>query len=422
MKKFDLIVVGGGFSGFGAAVAAARQGLKTLLIEKTNALSGAANFGLVLPFMPFSTVCKNEQGKPVTKALSAGIFEEIYNHLEQKDLLKGDSFDNEYLKLLMNRMAIEAGVELLFNSTVVSVKREANSIKSVTVFGRGNTLELEADFFIDCTGDANLLTIADFPTNLGREEDSLCQPMTLCFRLANVDVEGFYSKNRISEVNKLFSKYKAEGKIKNPRENVLVFKTIIPNVLHFNTTRVVKLNPTNMFDVTKAELEAREQMYELLDFLKENFEEFKNAQIVASATEIGIRESRMAVGEYTLTGNQLRKCAKFDDSVATGNYDIDIHNPEGEGTSHYYFPAGEYYEIPYRCLIPKNAENLLVAGRCISVDHEAQASIRIMPIVCTLGQAAGTAVAIAKQSKTNVQKVNIKKLQEVLLQNGAVIH
>ena len=147
----------------------------------------------------------------------------------------------------------------------------------------------------------------------------------------------------------------------------------------------------------------------------------ENSFLMATASEIGVRESRKIVGEYVLTQDDCKNCVKFDDAIAACNYDIDIHNPEGSGTSHYYFPEGEFYTIPYRSLIPKNVDNLLVAGRCISSDHEAQASYRIMPTVCTIGEAAGTAIGLAVKSNTVVKDVNIKELQKHLVENGAFI-
>ena len=423
MKKYELIVVGGGFAGFGAAVAAAREGVKTLLIERTNALSGAANTGLVIPFMPYRAVMgQDDEGKPIYKYLSEGIFKEIVDKLREAGRTNenGTRFDNEYLKLILNRMAVEAGVELLFNATVCGAVREGNRIKSVTVVGRGQTLELEADYFIDATGDANLISMTGFPFRVGREGDNLCQPMTLCFRMAGVDVDEFYKIYR-KEMQERYLEWQRKGKIRNPRENILPFHTLIDGVLHLNTTRIVKLDPTDMFDVTKAEIEAREQVFEMLELFK-TFDCCKNAQVVSTACEIGTRESRMIDGEYVLTGQDLLSLCRFHDSIALGNYDIDIHNPEGSGTSHHYFGQGEFYEIPYRSLIPKDSENLLVAGRCVSCDHEAQASIRIMPIVCTLGQAAGSAIAAAKQDNCGVKEVDIEKLQKILVDNGAAIH
>ena len=422
MKKYDLIVVGGGFAGFGAAVAAAREGVKTLLIERTNALSGAANTGLVMPFMPYRAVMgQDDEGKPIYKYLSEGIFKEIVDKLREAGRTNenGTRFDNEYLKLIMNRMAVEAGVELLFNATICGAVREDNRIKSVTVVGRGQTLELEADYFIDATGDANLISMTGFPFKVGREGDNLCQPMTLCFRMAGVDVEDFYKIYR-KEMQERYFEWQKAGKIRNPRENILPFHTLIDGVLHLNTTRVIKLDPTDMFDVTKAEIEAREQVFEMLEFFK-TFDCCKNAQIVSSACEIGTRESRMIDGEYILTQEDLVNCVKFDDRIAAANYDIDIHNPAGSDTSHYYFPDGTWYTIPYRCLVPLKADNLLVAGRCISSTHEAQASYRVMPIVTTLGQAAGIAAALAIKAGVAMRDVDVKALQGIIEKDGGFI-
>lgn len=127
----------------------------------------------------------------------------------------------------------------------------------------------------------------------------------------------------------------------------------------------------------------------------------------------------MIVGEYVLNQDDLVNCVHFDDAIAAGNYDIDIHNPEGSGTSHYYFPAGTWYTIPYRSLQPQNADNLLVAGRCISATHEAQASVRIMPIVTTLGEAAGVAAAVAAKANVGVKQADVKEIQRILNENGA---
>ena len=167
---------------------------------------------------------------------------------------------------------------------------------------------------------------------------------------------------------------------------------------------------------------ARRQIWEMMELLKATGEPiFQNAQIVSIASSIGVRESRKLKGVHILTVEELKNCTKFPDSIALGNYDVDIHNPEGSGTSHYYFAPGEYYTIPYRSLLPVEFDNLLVGGRCISATHEAQASIRIMPICATLGQAAGLAAAVAKQTNTNAHTLDIFRLQDLLRQTGAAI-
>lgn len=422
MKQYDIIVAGGGFAGAAAAISAARLGKNVLLFDKSNAMGGAACNCLVNPFMPYRTKINGE-----TVRLSSGLFEEIQkrllevrNELSEMMYAENDSFfSEEHLKLALNRMASEAGVHLLYHATLCGVKKNGAKIESVTVATKAGNIELAAEFFVDATGDADLSVMAGVKTRLGRPQDNLCQPMTLCFRVGNVDVDGFYAER--DKAQALYARRLAEGKLRNPRENILVFRTIQKGVLHFNSTRIVKKNPTDPFDVTEAEMEAREQAIELFLLLKHNIDAMKDAVLLSTAAEIGVRESRMIDGEHILTGKEIISCCRFNDSIACGNYDVDIHNPEGSGTSHYYFPDGQYYQIPYRSLVPQNTENLLVAGRCISVDHEAQASVRIMPIVCCLGEAAGVAAAVAFDEKCSAKNADIKKIREILHRNGAVI-
>ena len=417
-KKYDIIVAGGGFAGAAAAISAARCGQKVLLFDNANCLGGAAANCLVNPFMRNSTKINGVQ-----KELSAGIFKEIKEKIKEfQELTKEPevAFNEEHLKIILNRMALEAGVELLFHAKLFEVSYKERKLESVTVATKSGNLTFYADYFIDATGDADLAVLAGCDFHLGRNEDQLCQPMTLCFRLSNVDVEKYYEER--PAMQELYKQFQEEGKITNPRENILVFRVPQKNVLHFNSTRIVKLNPVDPYDLTKAEIEAREQVLELYLFLKSNFSAFKDAELLSTAAQIGVRESRMIDGRYLLTGKELVDCARFEDSIACGNYDIDIHNPEGSGTSHYYFPDGQYYEIPYRSLLPGQIDNLLVAGRCISVDHEAQASIRIMPIVCCIGEAAGVGAAVAAKAKVSAADADILEIQRILTQNGAVIH
>ncbi len=434
-KKFDLIVAGGGFAGVAAAVSAARCGLSVLLLEKSNCLGGAASNCLVNPFMAFQAGAPDRTGKRIV--FSQGVFSEIVRAMQEfgaDKAIEGPVFQEEYLKIVLNRMVIESGVRLLFHALLIHAEAETATreqeetrgkegsgrfLTTVAVATKSGELCFEANYFIDATGDADLAYLAGFPCRLGREEDQLCQPMTLCFRLANVDIAK-YAETR-AQINPLYKQYQEQGKIRNVREDVLIFENLIDGVLHFNTTRVVKRNPTDAFDVTEAEIAAREQVLEMYVFLKENFECFRSSQLLMTAAEIGVRESRMIDGEYLLTGQDLVEQKRFPDTVALGNYDIDIHNPEGAGTSHHYFREGEYYEIPYRSLVPRQSANLLVAGRCISVDHEAQASIRIMPIVCCIGQAAGLAAALASREGKQIGAIDPKKLQEKIVEHHGVV-
>lgn len=414
MKKYDVAVIGGGFAGVAAALAAARNGAKVILVDKSNCLGGSATNCLVTPFMCYK-IKVNEKYVPI----SAGIFMEIHKKLEERSAIRSESFLEEELKFILQEMLEKESVDFLFHSYIFAAEKQGGKITSVSLATRSGVMTLEADLFIDASGDAQLAFLADCPTVLGRESDHLCQPMTLCFRVGNVDVEAFMeSKPRWKEAH---AAALAAGELINPRENVLVFKTPIPNVLHFNTTRVVKMDPTSPEEFTKAELLARRQVFEIYEFLKKHADGLENSFLMMTAAEIGVRESRMIVGDYVLTEQDCVSLTKFEDAIAACKYDIDIHNPEGTGTYIYRFPQGEYYTIPYRSLIPKDADNLLVAGRCISTDHVAQSSYRIMPTVCCLGEAAGVAAALAKRDGVGVREINVTELQATLKSSGAFI-
>lgn len=415
---YDFIVLGGGFAGCAAAIAAARQGLHVLLLDSSGCLGGAASNCLIYPFMGYSTQITNADGTKQCHVLSRGIFTEINQKLEESG-----GFKEESLKIILDDMMTEAGVSVLFHATLCGVDKRDGHIGSVSVATKAGVIVFRGRYFADCTGDADLCTYADVPTVLGREGDHLCQPMTLCFRVDNVDKEKFYANLR--DYQAVYKQWMEDGKIPpTRRENLLIFNHPLEGVLHFNQTRIVKYNPVDPFDVTKAEMEARKQVTEILDFLREvKMPGMEKAQLVCTAADIGVRESRMLDGAYRLNQEDLVACTKFEDAIAAGNYDIDIHNPEGTGTSHYYFEDGTWYTIPYRSLIPRaeDADNLLVGGRCISATHEAQASVRIMPICTTTGEACGVGAAVACKNGTTVQGADVAEIQRILTETGAYI-
>lgn len=417
MTQYDLIVVGGGLTGVAAAVSAAREGSSVLLVEASGCLGGAISVNLVYPFMRYWT--KDPETGEI-KRLSDGIFTEM-RHRQDKYIppMNNTRFNPDSFMLVLDEMCVEAGVDVLFHATLCGANVEDRQIRSILLSTKAGLMEMSADCYIDATGDGDLLAFAGCEFQLGRESDGLCQPMTTIFRMSNVDVEG-YKADR-PRIQALYKQLKEESKIQNPREDILVFFGLGEGIIHFNTTRVIKLDPTDPFDVSKAEMEARKQIFEMYAFLKENCPAFKDAAICNTAISIGVRESRKLKGEHILTTDDLKNCTRFPDSIALGNYDIDIHNPEGAGTSHYYFPDGQYYTIPYRSLLPKELDNLLVAGRCISATHEAQASVRIMPICATMGEAAGIAAAVAKQRGTCVHNVDVSIVQQKLREKGAAI-
>lgn len=423
MMKYDLLVAGGGLTGVAAAVAAARGGLRVLLVEKSGCLGGAMSNNLVYPFMRYWT----EDANGERKWLSSGLFREMRHRLNAYCMPGSHTdYSPEYFKFVLDDMIAEAGVQVLYQASLFRVHTQGRKVTGVSLATKAGELTIEADFFIDATGDGDLFAFAGCDFQLGREEDGLCQPMTTCFRIANVDTNALGDGYRSMKdaVNTAYRQWQEAGKLENPRENVLVFRGpgLGEGVLHFNSTRVIKLDPTDPFALSQAEIQGRRQIRELLNFLKQNdFPAFRDAYVVSSATNIGVRESRKLKGEHILTADELIACTQFPDAIALGNYDIDIHNPAGTGTSHRYFAPGEYYSIPYRSLLPKEFDNLLVGGRCISATHEAQASIRIMPICATTGQAAGTAIAAAFNSGTNTHTVDVKTVRQMLRDAGAAI-
>lgn len=420
MKKYNVVVVGGGLTGVAAAVSAARGGANVLLVERSGTLGGALSGAFVYPFMRFWG--NDSEGNQ--RLLSAGIFTEMRKRHADKLRVDIDSFPMrefkpEYFKFILDDMVVEAGVDVLFHTTLTSVSTEGDKVTSITLSSKSGDIVIEADYFIDTTGDGDLFAFAGCEYQLGRESDGLCQPMTTCFRMSGVNKEQYLKE--VDSLQALYKQYRAEGKIRNPRENILVFWGIGEGILHFNTTRVVKCDPTDPFAISRAEIEARAQIYEIVCFLKQHGEAFKNSDIVSIATDIGVRESRKLVGRHVLTADELLTSADFPDTIALGNYDIDIHNPSGTGTNIHYFKLDEFYRIPYRSLLPKEYSNLLVAGRCISATHEAQAAVRVMPICVCLGEAAGTAAAIALERGIGAPDVDPTVLKDTLIGNGAAI-
>lgn len=407
MRKYDLIVVGGGLTGVAAAVSARRQGLSVLLIEKYGYLGGAMNNSLVFPFMPYRV-------KGDKRIISAGIFTEMLNRFAEY----GEKSWEVY-KFVFDDMVCESGVDVLFHSNVFDAVYEGREVKKLLVSTKSGIVEFEADFFIDASGDGELIYMTGCEYQLGRESDNLCQPMTTCFRLGNVDIDLFMQEK--PALDKLYDEYREKGLIKNPRENILIFTGVGENIIHFNTTRVVMHNPVSSFEITQAEIIARKQVYEMFKFLKEHSKACENADLITIASHIGVRESRKLKGEHILTGEELKSLVNFEDTIALGCYCIDIHNPTGTGTTIHYFKAGEYYRIPYRSLLPKEYDNMLVAGRCLSATHEAHSAVRIMPTCATMGEAAGIAVSVAKNTGTNTHTVDVKKVQSILREVGAVI-
>lgn len=410
---FDLAVVGGGLAGVMTAVAAAREGKRVILLEKYGCLGGMATAGLVYPFMRHSEV---PSGKPANKGLYFRLLREIWE-LGGSDGAESRHYKEEFMKLVLDRMVTEAGVKLLLHAKLCEAERVGREIQSITVATVSGKLKIRARLYADATGNADLCAFAGLPFEQGREEDGLCQPMTLCFRLGNVDWSRFDGK----AANALYNELQARGEIKNPRENILVFRSPVDNVMHLNTTRAVGYDPTDVESVTAAEMLLREQMLEMYHFMRAHVAGMEQCELQSSAIEAGIRESRRIVGLYRITAEDLLSTKKFSDSIARGTYQIDIHNPSGTGTVLRQIPPNDYYTLPYRALVPRDADNLIVAGRSVCSTHEALAAIRIMPITSCMGEAAGIAAALAIDGNCGFADVNVERLQARITSYGGLV-
>ncbi len=406
----QVLVAGGGPAGLAAAVASARRGCDTVLIERYGFLGGMATTGLVNPFM---------MGDPSPEPLVGGVFQEMLDRLSSKGACScegtpnawGVTFDSEAFKAVADEICTDAGVKVRLHTLLTEANIKAGRVTSVISQSKSGRESWRARIFIDATGDADLAHLCGVPCDVGRETDGLTQPMTLNFRMADVDIERMPPR---PEINRLFDAAKAQGRVNCPREDVLLFRTLRPDVVHFNTTRVTGCSGLSAADLTTAEIEARRQTQELVRFLISDVSGFEQAYLQQTAAQIGIRETRRIRGEYTLTADDVLTARKFPDGIARSSYPIDIHSPTGAGTVLRGVPAGDHYEIPYRCLIPVGVANLLVAGRCVSATHEAQASLRVMPQCFAMGEAAGVAAAMAIRQSLLPREIDTMKLRQAL--------
>ena len=412
-EEFDVVVIGGGLAGTFAAVAAAREGKRVLLVEKHNCLGGMATSGLIYPFM---TDKERGGGAPANAGLYAQLKRDVYA-LGGSPSPDSGKYMEEFMKIALDRMVRAAGVKVLFRAQMHDVEVKDDRVISVTVATVSGNIRLRGKVFIDASGDADLCAFAGLPFEQGREEDGLCQPLTLCFRLANVDWDR-YDKEA---ANALYRKFQAEGKISNPRENLLLFRYPVHNIMHVNTTRVCGVDPVDVEQLTEADMTLREQMLEMYTFLKNNVAGLEKCELISSALDGEVRESRRIVGLQRLEAEDLLNTRKFENSIARGCYDIDIHNPSGTGTVIKRIPDNDYFTIPYGALIPVRIQNLIDVGRSISSSHEALSSVRVMPITSCMGEAGGIAAALCVDDHCAARDVDIQRLRRAIVAHGGLV-
>ncbi|MCL2056543.1 MAG: FAD-dependent oxidoreductase [Oscillospiraceae bacterium] len=446
MEKYDVIVAGGGPGGAIAAVAAARNGAKTLLIEQNAYLGGALTGAGTGPQMTYhageTQVIRGIPGefadRMKTEGFSPGHMEDFVGYASSVT-----PFDAEGMKLVLENMVMEAGAELLYHTVYTGCDMESGQVGNLRLFSKGGFFNVRASVYIDATADADLAAHAGVPTHYGRESDGLAQPMTMNMKVYGVDrgrLMDFvaaqrddmphdipFDKLRViprSGIRGAFSRVcaaKEAGELTFDRDVVLCFETNNPGEYIVNMTRVHNRSAVDPRGLTAAEIEGRRQCKELLAFLRKYIPGFENCVLAYTGPNIGIRESRRIRGAYTVTADDLTENRMFDDAVAMGGYPIDIHSPDGDNTSHVFLKPGSWYSVPYRCLIPAQVSNIIVCGRCISASHEALAALRTTPTVMAIGQAAGTAAAMTAKTGCPVQGIDTGDLRAALIKDGAFL-
>ncbi len=442
--KVDVAVAGGGPAGLAAAIVAARNGADTILVERLSFLGGVAT-GAPMPVL----------NTPID-ALT-GISKEIFDTLIARGGAVGErlvSFDPEMLKDLTLEMAVEAGVKVLFYTWAVAPIADGPDLKGIIIENKSGRQAILAKTVIDCTGDADLAAGMGVPIVKGRERDGKMRPVTPLFRLGNVDVRKVveYSRQHPDEfapdparnvLEPQKNLVRIEGfydTVKKGRESGELDKDchylrmegvdVNKGTVFINTIRVYNIDGTAADDLSRAEVEARRQMRRLVAFIKKRIPGCENAFVIDSATSIGVRETRRIRGDYVLTGDDCHSHALFPDAIVElqrrrfqGVRHQEGHSPDaGEGDENdpgrRLVGVNQPYQIPYRCLVPSNAEGLLVAGRTISGTHEADGWFRAIYACMQMGQGAGTAAALAVQSGVTPRQLDILALRHRLAEQG----
>jgi hypothetical protein len=445
----DVVVLGAGSAGLMAAIAAAKTGANTLLVERHGFLGGTAT--IIHSFLSFL----GEDGKPVIAGLPEQFMRELAamggskGHQYDPILTSATPLDVEVLKYVAIKMATEAGVRLLLHSWFVDAQADDGVIQSITVYNKSGHQTIKAKVFIDCSGDGDLAAASGAPFEKGREGGGT-QPMTMTFRMANFDHKRFvdYLAEHPDELDiadewpaqitiehlrntqnfsffagfeKLVQRVYEETGYKLPRNRVHFYCLPRPGFVQINTSRVTGLDATDAFQLTEAEVEGRRQVMEVAQFLNRHIAGFEDAFVLDTPMQIGIRETRRIMGEYVLTKDDILEGRQFPDAIGQGIYPVDVHHPKGSGST--IIKPKQPYKIPYRILTPRALQNCLVAGRCVSATHEALGAVRVIANCMMMGQAVGTAAAMVSRGNdvANVKTIAIDELRSRLVEDGAIL-
>lgn len=421
LAEAEVVVLGSGSAGSTAAIAAARTGADTLLVERYGFLGGTST-SVLDTFYGFYT-----PGRDVARVVD-GIPWEIVERLAAYNMVlerpssygagQAVTYDPTTLKVVWEQTALSSGVRLLLHTFCVDVLMDGGHITGLVVASKQGLGLIKGRVFVDSSGDADLVFRSGAPFEMAGRDGHEAQSLTTTFRLGGVNLERAQAIKR----DDLVSRMKAaniSGDYRLPREEGSIHATPLPDVVVTNMTRVSYVDATNPLELTNAEVEGRKQALEYTRFLREQIPGYEGAYLLNFSTHIGIRETRRMWGDYRLTRDDVLTARKFEDAVAQCGAPIEDHNASSS-TRWEYVPDGDTYDIPFRALLPQGVDNLIAAGRCLSADHDAHASVRSMGQCMAMGQAAGTAAALAAQSDTVPAVLAIGDLQARLRADGAL--
>lgn len=414
--EYDVVVVGSGPAGISAAVAASRLQQRVALIERYGVVGGNLTCGHV---------------GPILGMVSRGtIRDEIVTLLgvPENDMIGeiGVAHDVEKAKRVLSQLLEREGVSVFLQTSLVDVIKEGNKVKGVVVSTKKGPGALMGKVTVDATGDGDVSYLSGCRVEKGRE-DGLMQPVTLEYTISGLDDDkaivciGDVDNVKFKDMAFLdyCKKCALNGELPETLSAVRLHRTTRKGERQVNTTQLNRIDSTRTSDIFKAEVQLREQMITVSDFLRTHLPGYENCYISSSGTTMGVRESRRVMGKYVLTVDDVASGRRFDDVVVhKAEFVVDIHNPDGAGQAEDKIQYSKPYDIPYRCFVPLTVDSLLVAGRCISGTHKAHASYRVMSICMAMGQAVGTAAAISASTGVEPDKLDYRDIQKSLEEQG----
>ena len=414
----DVLVIGAGSAGMTAALAAARTGASVALVERYGFPGGISTQVLDTFYGFYTPGARSDRvvgGIPWEVASTLMAHGAAFERPNSYGAGTGVTYDPNVLKVLWETLAQEAGVNLLYHALFTAPLMEGERVCGAVVQTKAGPLRLLATVVVDASGDADVAARAGAPYERAGETGE-AQALTTTFTLINVDVARAREVKQ-PQLQALMADAIAAGYCL-PRREGSVHVTPLTGVMATNMTRV-RVDPTDPIQLTEAEIEGRRQAFEYARFLRDNVPGYERAELVSLSHQIGVRESRRVHGEYRLTRADVLGARNFPDAIARCGAPIEAH--AGADTRWEYVPDSRTYGIPYRCLVPLRVEGLLVAGRCLSATHDAHASVRSMGQCMAMGQAAGTAAAVAVASGVPPRRLAIDALRARLIADGALV-